>query len=156
MSNLNPYEIAVLKSVSASLAKSARSSMPESPKFRGACLPEPVDVTMTIHVSGHVRVEQDSFGVPHYTSVPWADLAALLFSKVNDETREAVIRQALAGNVNSDQKAEAKDAVQKLQSQTTIDRKGAVKVIDGSVTVVSRTDDEDSLDWCVEENTISA
>lgn len=155
MSNLNPYEIAVLKSVTTKLSKTVRDSMPSSPKYKGACIPESVDVTMTIQVSGNVRVEEDSSNAEHYASVPWADLAALLFSKVNNETREAVIRQALAGKVDADQKIGAKEAVRKLQSQTTIDRKGAVKVIDGLVTVVSRVDDGDSLDWCAEEHVIS-
>jgi len=136
MNGLNAYEIAILKSVSVALAKETRDDLPESPKVGGKCVPEHVDVIARIRICGGVRVERDTTDAEHYASVPWRDIAVLLMSKVNDETRDAVIGQAIAGDVTSGQKLEAHQSVKALQSTITIDRRGAVKVLDGFVEVL--------------------
>ena len=157
MNDLNAYEIAILKSASAALAKDTRDDLLPSPKVDGKCVPESVDVIARIRICGDVRVEADSLGAEHYASVPWADIAALLFSKVNDETREAVILQAIAGDVTSGQKLAAKQSVKALQSATTIDRRGAVKVLGGFVEVLDHAGDTRTLeDWDTDGPTLAA
>ena len=157
MNGLNAYEIAILKSTALSASKETRDDLPESPKVDGKCVPESVDSIVTLRICGDVRVEEDSLGAEHYASVPWADIAALLLSKVNDETRDAVIRQAIAGDVDSGVKLAAKGAVKSLQSATTIDRRGAVKVLGGLVEAVQRDSDTRSIeDWDADAPELSA
>jgi len=148
MNGLNAYEIAILKSVSVALAKETRDDLPESPKVDGKCIPEDVDVIARIRICGGVRVERDTIDAEHYASVPWRDIAALFISKVNDETRDAVIEQAIAGDVTSGQKLEALQSVKALQSTVTIDRRGAVKVLGGFVEVLDHAGDTRTIeDW---------
>jgi len=154
MNGLNAYEIAILRSTALSAFKETRDDLPESPKVGGKCIPESVDSIVTIRICGDVRVEEDSFGAEHYASVPWSDIAALLLSKVNDETRDAVIRQAIAGDVDSGVKLAAKGAVKSLQSATTIDRRGAVKVLGGLVEAVQRN--RSIEDWDADAPELSA
>lgn len=157
MHGLNAYEIAILKSTALSSSKETRDDLPESDKVDGKCIPESVDSIVTIRICGDVRVEEDSLGAEHYASVPWADIAALLLSKVNDETRDAVIQQAIAGDVSSGVKIAAKGAVKSLQSATTIDRRGAVKVLGGFVEVLDHAGDTRTIeDWDTDGPELSA
>ena len=141
MQTLDPYVIAVLKSVALAAASATRDLLVTADKDTNTvgnpCYLVSVDEEVTLRVQGDVRVEEDSHQAEHYSAVPWGDIAALLFSKVNNETRDAIIRQALRGDVDTGVKRDAKLSVKRLQSATTINRRVAVKVLDGSVTPVA-------------------
>ena len=160
MQSLNPHVIAVLKSVTLAAASATRDDLPPSDKDtsvrRSPCIPTTVDTVVTLHVRGDVRVEEDSIDAEHYAAVPWGDIAALLFSKINDETRDSVIRQALAGDVDTGVKLAAKRSVKALQSASTIDRRGAVKVLGGSAIPVVTRATRTLEDWREDNPTLSS
>ena len=79
-------------------------------------------------IRADTRVDQDAVNAEHYAAVPWRDLCALAMSKLNDETRDAIIRQVFAGDVCKGIKTDAEKAVKSIQKTTVQTRRGAVRI----------------------------
>ena len=140
---ISPSIIAVCKKLFEESAKDSRGDLAASPKDAdGKCIPESVTFKISIDspdgliefdVNSDMRVDEDAIGAKCWPKVKWDTLCALALSKMNDETRDAIIRQWLTGDVASGIKRDAVDAVRSITGQVTVDRRGAVRILNSNV-----------------------
>lgn len=92
----------------------------------------PVD--FMVRVFGEMRIRKGGAAVPTSAAVPWKRICAVLFSKINEATLEAVVRDAMgveaaeAQILDAQATERAQAAVDKIQEPTKQARRGAVMV----------------------------
>lgn len=85
------------------------------------------DVDFTVRISGHVKVSEDHESIIA-AAVPWEKVALLALSKLNETSREKIVRDALGDpEVSNELKSEALAIADVLKGKTRKQKLGPVR-----------------------------
>lgn len=102
----------------------------EAEAIRVSVAPGEYAIDATIRVRGKLSVAEDKFSAVS-TAVPWRDMCAVLFSKLNGVTVESVLREALKGSGKISALAEQADEQAKKAMETLV--AGSKRPVRGAV-----------------------
>lgn len=104
----------------------ALSKLTADAQTRAAVAPGEYEGTVDVSVDYKLKVGED-YEQAQVQNVPWQKVVMVLLSKVNDTTLEAVLREALTGDLDDKQiKAQAKAAMATIMGSVMQDHKGKV------------------------------
>ncbi len=99
------------------------------------------EIDELVRIVGTMKVQEDH-EANITAAIPWQKLAAVLFSKLNGVTVEAVVKEALAEDLDTKNLTKkAQSAMDEIVGSSKAPRKGAVK-LDVEVQAVIETIDE--------------